>query len=117
MNNREHVQTVSVTANTEESSNRFTLEYYILSGDARTDGARGKTYGIEVLKKSKTEFGTLRLEYRKIFDIFCSEQEAVSAALLMAKCTVTPIAAHDVIEQLIGTDVIETEEYEVAAIS
>ena len=117
MNTREHMQTVTVTTQSTEVQQSFTLEYYILSGDARTDGTAGHTYGIEVLKKSKTEFGTIRVEYRKIFDIFCTRQEAANAALLLARNTVTPISIHDVIEQLIGTNEIENEVYEIAAIS
>ena len=117
MNTRTKIQTVTVRTNCEGSSGKFTLEYYILSGDARTDGVSGATYGIEVLKQSKTDFGTLRVEYRKIFDIFCTEQEAVQATLLMAKHTVTPVSLHDIVEQMLGTDIIENEEYEIAAIS
>lgn len=117
MNGRRKMQTIRVTVDGEKDSNSFTLEYYILTGDARTDGAVGTTYGIEVLKQSKTDFGTLRVEYRKIFDIFCTEQEAVAAADILARNAVTPMSVHDVLEQLIGTDEIEYEEYEIAAIS
>lgn len=117
MNTRTKIQTVTVQTDSESASGKFTLEYYILSGDSRTDGVFASTYGIEVLKQSKTDFGTLRVEYRKIFDIFCTEQEAIQAACLLAKHTVTPVSLHDIVEQLIGTDEIENEEYEIAAIS
>ena len=117
MSTRTKIQTAKVSVDQDGETKSFLLEYYVISGEARTDGARGKTYGIEVLKQSKTECGTLRVEYRKIFDIFCTEQEAISAACLLARNTVTPIGVHDVIEQLIGTDMIENEAYEIAAIS
>ena len=117
MSTRTRIQTAKVTVDQDCEQKSFLLEYYVLSGDARTDGVRGRTYGIEVLKQSKTDFGTIRVEYRKIFDIFCTEQEAISAACLLARNTVTPIGVHDVIEQLIGTDMIENEAYEIAAIS
>ena len=117
MSTRTKIQTVRVTHEQEGKQKSFLLEYYMISGDARTDGVCGRTYGIEVLKQSRTEHGTLCVEYRKIFDIFCSEQEAIRAIYLLAKNTVTPIGVHDVIEQLIGTDMIENEAYEIAAIS
>ncbi len=117
MNTRTKMQTVTVTTDSEGEKKCFTLEYYILSGDARTDGVSARTYGIEVLKQSRTAYGTLSVEYRKIFDIFCTEQEAMQAVLLLARNTVTPVSVHDVIEQMIGTDEITCEEYEIAAIS
>ena len=117
MNTRTKMQTVTVTTDSEGEKKSFTLEYYVLSGDARTDGVSARTYGIEVLKQSRTAYGTLSVEYRKIFDIFCTEQEAMQAAHILARNTVTPVSVHDVIEQMIGTDEITCEEYEIAAIS
>ncbi|MBQ7792157.1 MAG: hypothetical protein IJ367_01525 [Clostridia bacterium] len=116
MNARRLVRTVSVSANEEKETKRFVLEYYVLAGSVDIDGACANTYGIEVLKRSHTEFGTLRVEYRKVFDVFCTEAEAESAALMLARNTVTPISVRDVIEQLIGTCEITYEEYEIAAV-
>ena len=106
-----------VVVNTQEERNRsFTLEYYTLEKETYLEGATHNTYGVEVLKREKTEQGTLRIEYRKVFDIFCTENEARTVANVLADNTVTPISVHDVIEQFIGTDEIEYEEYEVMAV-
>lgn len=106
-----------VAVNTmEESSKSFILEYYTLEKETYIEGNSKNTYGVEVLKREKTAKGTLRIEYRKVFDIFCTEQEAQKVADILADNTVTPISVHDVIEQFIGTDEIEYEEYEVLAV-
>lgn len=105
-----------VTVNIEEDKRSFVLEYFILEKECCLEGSAQNTYGVEVLKREKTEQGTLRIEYRKVFDIFCTEQEACIAANILADNTVTPVSVHDVIEQFIGTDEIEYEEYEILAV-
>ena len=106
-----------VVVNTREESERsFTLEYYTLEKEIYLEGESKNTYGVEVLKREKTSQGTLRIEYRKVFDVFCTESEARRVADVLADNTVTPISVHDVIEQFIGTDEIEYEEYEVLAV-
>lgn len=115
MSNRKTIRKVVVNI-TEEEKRSFILEYSILEKEIYIEGASTNTYGIEVLKREKTDLGTLRVEYRKIFDIFCTEKEAIDAIHLMADNTVTPVSCHDIVEQLIGTDEIECEEYEVIAV-
>lgn len=106
-----------VTVNTEEETKRsFILEYYTLEKEIDLEGISHNTYGVEVLKRETTERGTLRIEYRKVFDVFCTEDEARMVANILADNTVTPISVHDVIEQFIGTDEIEYEEYEIMAV-
>ena len=106
-----------VVVNTEEEKNRrFVLEYYTLEKEIYLEGDSHYTFGIEVLKREATQSGTLRIEYRKVFDIFCTEAEARTAANILADNTVTPVSVRDIIEQFIGTDEIECEEYEVMAV-
>ena len=105
-----------ITVNVEESQRKFVLEYCTLEKEISLEGASHNTYGVEVLKQERTESGTMRIEYRKIFDVFCTEQEAISACILLCDNTVTPVSLKDVIEQLIGTDEIESEEYEIMAV-
>ena len=100
----------------EEKERNFVLEYYTLEKETYVEGESYNTYGIEVLKRERTELGTMRIEYRKVFDIFCEEQEAINAVNILADNTVTPISVHDILEQFIGTDEIEYEEYEVIAV-
>lgn len=105
-----------ITVNVEESQRKFVLEYFTLEKETCIDGTSHNTYGIEVLKQEKTESGTTRIEYRKVFDVFCTEQEAKNACHLLCDNTVTPVSLKDVLEQLIGTDEIEYEEYEILAV-
>ena len=115
MSNRKTIRKVVVNI-TEEEKRNFILEYSILEKEVYIEGFGSWTYGIEVLKREKTDLGTQRIEYRKIFDIFCTEQEAIDAVNLLADNTVTPVSCHDIVEQLIGTEEIEREEYEVIAV-
>lgn len=106
-----------VVVNTEEEKKRkFILEYYTLEKEVYVEGDSHNTYGIEVLKRETTDLGTLKIEYRKVFDIFCTEEEAKGAANILADNTVTPVSVRDIVEQFIGTDEIEYEEYEVMAV-
>ena len=106
-----------VVVNTEEEKKRsFILEYYTLEKETYVEGSSHNTYGVEVLKRENTDQKCLRIEYRKVFDIFCTEDEARRVANVLADNTVTPISVHDVIEQFIGADEIEYEEYEVMAV-
>ncbi len=100
----------------EEKSRSFMLEYYTLEKEIYLEGEAHNTYGIEVLKRENTEQGSLKIEYRKVFDIFYTEAEAREVANILADNAVTPISVHDIIEQFIGTDKIEYEEYEIMAV-
>ncbi|MBR4890904.1 MAG: hypothetical protein IKU15_06415 [Clostridia bacterium] len=116
MSSRKLVRTTTVAVYDGDTEERFVLEYYTLEKESYVDGMSVNTYGIEVLKRGKTQFGTLKVEYRKIFDVFCSEFEAAYVASVLADNTVTPVSVCDIIEQFIGTDEIVCEEYEIAAV-
>ena len=113
---RKLIQTVSVTAKEEDTTRFFQLEYCVIAKDAYVEGMTTETYGIEILKKEKTKSGTLKVEYRKVFDVFCTQAEAVNCAYLLARNTVTPVSLRDILEQMIGTDSIDCEEYEILAV-
>ena len=103
--------------NVEGDTNRsFILEYFTLEKETYVEGSAHNTYGVEVLKRERTQGGTVRIEYRKVFDVFCTEDEAINAANILADNTVTPVSLRDIIEQLIGIDEIECEEYEIMAV-
>ena len=106
-----------VTVNVEGDIKRnFILEYFTLEKEVCVEGAAHNTYGIEVLKRERTQLSTVRVEYRKVFDVFCTEEEAKNACHILADNTVTPVSVRDIVEQLIGTEEIENEEYEVMAV-
>ena len=115
MSIRKQVRKVNVNV-TESETRSFVLEYCVLEKEVYVEGNCEKTYGIEVLKRENTSFGTMRIEYRKIFDIFCTEKETVSVINILADNTVTPTSLYDIIEQFIGTDEIGCEEDEVIAV-
>ncbi len=110
------VQKTTVTVDEGNSTQSFALEYYTLERETIVDAACVNTFGIEVLKRSHPSTKALHVEYRKIFDIFCTEDEATEAALVLAANTVTPVSVCDIIEQFIGTDEFAHEEYEVIAV-
>ena len=115
MSIRKQVRKITVNVS-ENDTHSFILEYCVLEKEVYVEGNCERTYGIEVLKRENTNFGTMRIEYRKIFDIFCTEKEAVSVINILADNTVTPTSLYDIIEQFIGTDEIECEEYEILAV-
>ena len=115
MSIRKPVRKIEVNVH-EEKERSFILEYFVLEKELYLEGISKNTYGVEVLKREKTAQGTLRIEYRKVFDVFCTEQEAYIVADILADNTVTPVSVHDVIEQFIGTEEIEYEEYEILAV-
>ena len=115
MSIRKQMRKVTVTV-TEGEARNFVLEYSILEKETYIEGNSEKTYGIEVLKRENTTFSTQRIEYRKIFDVFCTMQEASKVIDILADNTVTPTSLYDIIEQFIGTDEIEYEEYEILAV-
>ncbi len=116
MSIRRMVRQVTVNINEDNETKSFVLEYYTLERETNCDGFSANTYGIEVLKRSNPTPKTLKVEYRKVFDIFCSEAEAIEAVKVLARNTVTPISVCDIIEQFIGTTEFECEEYEVLAV-
>ncbi len=116
MSIRKLVQKTTVTVEGENSLQSFTLEYYTLERETDVDGFYVNTFGIEVLKRHHPDEKTLKVEYRKIFDIFCTEEKAKEVAWILAENTVTPISLRDIIEQFIGTDEIACEEYEIIAV-
>lgn len=116
MSIRKLVRNTAVTVEDGEETVSFRLEYYTLEREACVEGSSVNTYGVEVLKRSSPDAKTLKVEYRKIFDIFCTEAEAIEAACIFAEHTVTPTSVIDIIEQFIGTDEIDCEEYEILAV-
>lgn len=116
MSIRKLIKKRTVTIDEDNAKQHFILEYYVLEKELFMDDTCTNTFGIEVLKRSNPTNGILKIEYRKIFDIFCCESDAIDAALFLAQNTVTPISVHDVIEQFIGTNEFECEEYEIAAV-
>ena len=115
MSIRKQVRKVQVSV-TEGEKRSFVLEYCVLEKEVYIEGNCERTYGIEVLKRENTSFGTMRIEYRKIFDIFCTEKEACDVINILADNTVTPTSIYDIIEQFIGADEIQCEEYEIIAV-
>ena len=109
-------KTVNVSSECDGDKHLFVLDYYILEKEVEIDGYSVNTYGIEICKKSKRENNSSYFEYRKIFDIFCSEGETIDVIEKLARNSVTPICMQEVLEDLIGTGDFVNEEYLVAAV-
>ncbi len=80
----------------------FDLDYYILEKEVRIEERNVKRFGIEIYKRGKRTNGTPYIEYRKIFDVFATAEEAAEMLQLMARNTVTPISMQYVLEDMLG---------------
>ena len=113
---RKLYKTVNVASECEGEERKFMLDYYILEKEVEIEGFSVNTYGIEICKRGKKENGASYFEYRKIFDIFCTEEETEDVIDKLARNSVTPICMQEVLEDLIGTGDFVSEELLVAAV-
>ncbi|MBE7034970.1 MAG: hypothetical protein E7402_02455 [Ruminococcaceae bacterium] len=92
------------TVNVQQTDNgeRFALDYYVLAKEVGIEGQRALRYGVEIYKRGTRPDGTPYAAYRKIFDVFSTEQEAREVLSLMARNTVTPITMQDILEDMLG---------------
>lgn len=98
---RRPLETVQVVAENGDS-NGFALDYYILEKEVKIEDRNVKRFGIEIYKRGRRANGTPYIEYRKIFDVFATAEEAAEMLRLMARNTVTPISMQDVLEDMLG---------------
>lgn len=96
-------RTVNVTDN-EATETSFALDYYVLAKEVEVEEQKVIRYGIEIYKRGRRPAGTAYAEYRKIFDVFATEGEAMEVLDIMANNTVTPISMKDVLEDLLGVE-------------
>jgi len=113
---RKLYKTVNVSSECDGEERKFWLDYYILEKEVEIEEFSVNTYGIEICKRSKREDNSSYFEYRKIFDIFCTEEETVDVINKLARNSVTPICMQEVLEDLIGTGDFVSEEFLVAAV-
>ena len=107
---RKLFQTVHVNSESEIGNSEFDLEYYLLEKEIQLDGFCVNTYGVEISKCSKDENKVLHKEYRKVFDVFCTQKDAEEVLEKLARNAVTPISLLDVLESMIGTGDLVNEE-------
>ena len=98
---RQLYTTVNVAAKDEEKSG-FSLDYYVLSKEVTVENQRVHRFGIEIYKRGRRPNGNTYIEYRKIFDVFASEAEAIEMLDILARNTVTPISMKDILEDMLG---------------
>ncbi len=87
---------------TDEAEESFSLDYYILEKEISLEGIRVHRFGLEIYKRATRKDGSMYAEYRKIFDLFATEDEALEILYLMARNTVTPISMKEILEDLLG---------------
>lgn len=107
---RKLYRTVCVNCESDAGHSEFNLEYYLLEKEILLDGFSVNTYGVEIVKCSKGKDNTICREYRKVFDIFCTQREAEDVLEKLARNTVTPVCLLDVLENMIGTGDLVNEE-------
>lgn len=98
---RKLVKTVLV-AREEFGEESFYLDYYILEKEVTVEEKRVSRFGLEIYKRAKKQDGSAYAEYRKVFDVFQTEEEAQEVLYLLARNTVTPISMKDILEDLLG---------------
>ena len=108
MVNRTFYESIAVTDAAESEEKGFVLDYYLLKKDISVDGFSLNTYGIEIVKRKSVRGEAL--EYRRVFDVFCMEDEALAAIRRLAENTVTPVSLLDVLEDMIGIGDLVNEE-------
>lgn len=113
---RKLYKTVSVMSECDGEERKFSLDYYILEKEVQIEGFSVNTYGIEICKRDKRENNSSYFEYRKIFDVFCSEAETIDVLDKLSRNTVTPVCMQEVLEDLIGTGDFVSEELLVQAV-
>lgn len=96
-------RTVKVTG-VGETEKSFVLDYYVLAKEVEVEEQKAVRYGIEIYKKGHRPCGTAYIEYRKIFDVFATEGEAMAVLDVMANNTVTPISMKEILEDLLGVE-------------
>lgn len=107
---RKLFKTVHVNSDSEAGNSEFDLEYCLLEKEIVLDSFSVNTYGVEITKIYKNKDNTLCKEYRKVFDIFCTQSEAEAVLEKLARNTVTPVSLLDVLENMIGTGELVNEE-------
>lgn len=80
----------------------FSLDYYLLEKEVCIESKCINRFGVEIYKRAKRPDGTAYAEYRKIFDVFHTAEEAMEVLEVMARNTVTPISMKDILEDLLG---------------
>ena len=110
MANRKLYRTVNVKSLSEAGNREFDLEYYMLEKEIKLDDICVHTYGVEICKVCVDEDNVSHKEYRKVYDVFCTQGEAIEVIEKLARNTVTPISLLDVLENLIGTGDLINEE-------
>lgn len=110
MASRKLYRTVNVKSLSEAGNREFDLEYYMLEKEIKLDGICVHTYGVEICKVCVDDDKVAHKEYRKVYDVFCTQGEAIEVIEKLARNTVTPISLLDVLENLIGTGDLINEE-------
>ncbi len=95
------IKTVNVDS-VEGEYEGFSLDYYLLEKEVCIESKCINRFGVEIYKRARRADGTAYAEYRKIFDLFQTAEEAMEVLELMARNTVTPISMKDILEDLLG---------------
>lgn len=116
MVSRDFYKSVNVKCESDVGKREFILDYFLLKKDINIEGFSVNTYGIEIAKREKMGKKECHFEYRRVYDIFCTEEEAVNTLELLVKNTVTPVSMLDILEDMIGVGELVNEERLIRAI-
>ena len=116
MVSRNFYKSIHVHCESDLGRKEFILDYFLLEKDITVEGFSLNTYGIEISKREKLSTVQNFTEYRRVYDIFCTKEEAISALKKLCENTVTPVSLIDVLEDMIGVGELVNEERLVRAI-
>jgi hypothetical protein len=86
----------------------FFLDYYIIEKEILIDGFTFHTYGLEIAKRMDS--GGACTEFRRVYDVFCTEKEAFEALNTLIRNAVTPVCLLEILEDMIGVGDFVNEE-------
>lgn len=86
------------------------LDYYVLEKEVEVDGFSINTYGIEISKRTCDGTEPVEVEYRRVYDIFCTYRETEEALEKLVRNAVTPVALLDVLHDMVGIGTLVNEE-------
>ena len=106
--NRRFFKSIKVMGEWEGRQRSFFLDYYIIEKEILIDGFTFHTYGLEIAKR--TDSGDESAEFRRVYDVFCTEKEAVESLNVLIRNAVTPVCLLEVLEDMIGVGDFVNEE-------
>ncbi len=107
---KELFRSTKVAGVEENSAKLYELDYYLLEKEVNVDGFAINTFGVGVTKRTVEDGKTVDLEYRRVYDVFCSKRETLVMLDKLARGAVTPVSLLEVLQDVVGIGDLVNEE-------